>query len=197
MIAAIILAAGLSSRMGVNKLALPFGDTTVIEQVVKTFIACDVKDIVVVTGHEREKIETLLNRYQARCVHNAGYAHGEMFSSIQTGLRAMSPACSAALVTPGDYPLIEARVVTQIIAAYLREPGQIVIPSYLRRGGHPILIDRGHWRDILSAPLGATLRDVIRTRSWRVHYVDVDTESAIRDMDTPDQYREALVKRAA
>lgn len=176
--------------MGTNKLLLPFGETTVIEHVISALASGGIDDVVIVTGHERERVEAALDRYNVRFAHNANYARGEMFSSIQTGLRVMRPDCAAALISPGDQPLIKARIVAQVIGAYA--PGQIVIPSYCRRGGHPILVDRLHWQDILDAPAGTTLRDVMRARSSLVRYIDVDTDSIIQDMDTPEQYQEML-----
>ncbi len=192
-IAAIVLAAGCSRRMGTNKLLLPFGGTTVVEHVVNVLVSCEVDEVVVVTGYEHDKIQATLSVAPVRFAHNADYAQGEMFSSIQTGLRALGPACIAALITPGDQPLLEARLIAQVIAAYA--PGSILIPSYRRRGGHPILIDRQHWPAILNAPPGATLRDITRTRASSVQYVEVDTASVLYDMDTPEQYQAILKMR--
>ncbi len=85
MIAAIILAAGQSRRMGQPKMLLPWGKTTVLETVIATFRAADVDDILVVTGGDREQVESLV-RDSARTVFNPGYAAGEMLRSVQTGL---------------------------------------------------------------------------------------------------------------
>lgn len=175
--------------MGTNKLLLPFGPLTVIEQVVNVILTSQVGDVVVVTGHQQDRIASALRPYAVRFAHNADYARGEMLSSIQTGLRAMRADCKAALITPGDQPLIETRSVEQVISAWT--PGSIVIPSFQRRGGHPILIDRVHWPDILAAPPSLTLRDIIRSKP-SVHYVNVASAGVICDMDTPDQYHAVL-----
>jgi len=201
MFSALVLAAGLSRRMGTNKLLLPFGERTVLAQVITVLCQCPLAEIVVVAGHEREKIEQVLGRYRdsaldnltLRSVYNPNYAAGDMLSSIQTGLAAMRADCDAALVTLGDQPQIERRSAEQVIAAHV--PGAVVIPSFNRRGGHPILIDRACWPEILALPPGASLRELFRAHIQWLRYVDVDTESVLRDMDTPEDYDQLVHKR--
>lgn len=195
MISALVLAAGLSRRMGTNKLLLPFGERTVLGQIIAVLRTCPLGEIVVITGHERVQVEEMLSRYPQggldgipiRCVYNPNHTVGEMLSSLQVGLAAMRNDCDAALSVLGDQPKIERCVVEQVIAAH--EPGVIVIPSFGRRGGHPILIDRKRWPDVLALPPGANLREALRTHADWVRYVEVDTETILRDLDTPEDYR--------
>jgi len=194
-ISGLVLAAGLARRMGTNKLLLPLGERTVLGQVVATLQSCPLEEIVVVTGHEREKVEQSASRHAARrgglrFVYNPQYAAGDMLSSIQAGLAAMRGDCDAALIVLGDQPQIERRVVEQVIAAY--QPGAILIPSFNRRGGHPILIDRARWAEVLALPLGANLRQALRAHAGWVRYVEVDTETILRDLDTPEDYRQMV-----
>ena len=196
MIAAVVLAAGLSRRMGTNKLLLPFAQGTVLSHIVSVLQTCPLDEIVVVTGHEHEKVEEMLGRYpdckasDLRFAYNPNYATGEMLSSIQVGLATMRSNCEAALIVLGDQPHIERRIVEQVIAAY--KPGAVVIPSFNRRGGHPILIDRGRWPEVLALPLDSNLREMLRARADWLHYVEVDTETILRDVDTPDDYERAI-----
>jgi len=195
MITGLVLAAGLSRRMGTNKLLLPFKERTVLAQIIAVLQASALDDIIIVIGHERDKIETasrrqITQRGGLRFVHNPNYASGDMLSSIQAGLAAMQDDCSAALIVLGDQPQIERRVVEQVIAAH--EPDTVIIPSFNRHGGHPILIDRACWPDILALPFGASLRDVWRAHPGWLRYIDVDTETILRDMDTPDDYRQMM-----
>jgi molybdenum cofactor cytidylyltransferase len=183
--------------MGTNKLLLPFGERTVLSQVVSVLQACPLDEIVIITGHEREKVEAMTDRPVAqqgglRCVYNPNYAAGEMLSSIQAGLAALGDAsrCTAALVALGDQPQIEQRIARQVLAAHT--PASVIIPSFNRHGGHPILIDRACWPDILALPIGSTLRDVWRAHPGWLRYLDVDTETILRDMDTPDDYRQMV-----
>jgi len=194
MVSAVVLAAGLSRRMGTNKLVLPFGERTVLAQVISVLQSCPLGEIVVVTGHEHEKVEEMLGRYPGRkgsgfrFVYNPDYATGEMLSSIQAGLVAMREAshCDAALIVLGDQPLIERRIVEQVIAAH--KPGTVVIPSFNRRGGHPILIDRACWSEVLTLPLNANLREALRAHTDWLRYVEVDRETILRDVDMPEDY---------
>jgi len=223
-ISGLVLAAGLSRRMGTNKLLLPFGERTILGQVVAVLQSCPLDEIVVVTGHEHEKVEEMLGRYREspslggsalnhsdpgrypnsglystplRFVYNPNYATGEMLSSIQAGLAAMREAshCDAALIVLGDQPLIERRIVEQVIAAH--KPGTVVIPSFNRRGGHPILIDRACWPEVLALPISANLREALRAHTNWPRYIEVDTESILRDMDTPEDYarHQKLIQR--
>ena len=195
MITGLVLAAGLSRRMGTNKLLLPFKERTVLAQIIAVLQASALDDIIIVIGHERDKIEAAARRHITqggglRFVHNPNYSSGDMLSSIQAGLAAMQDDCSAALIVLGDQPQIERRVVEQVIAAH--EPDTVIIPSFNRHGGHPILIDRACWPDILALPIGASLRDVWRAHPDWLRYIDVDTETILRDMDTPDDYRQMV-----
>ena len=134
--AAIVLAAGQSRRMGLNKLLLPFSQSTVIETIVTEVRAGGVGDIVVVTGHKREWIEARLVRYPVRYVFNPDYARAEMLASIQVGLRALAENVAAALIVLGDQPRIQRDIIRCVIEAY--RPGALIIPSFERRRGHPI-----------------------------------------------------------
>ncbi len=187
MIGAVILAAGQARRMGCNKLLLPYAAATVIETIVTEVAACaPITDRVVVTGHQADRIAALLDPYPVRCVFNPQYAQAEMLVSIQTGLRALSPEVTAALIVLGDQPQLQRAVIWRVIEAH--EPGAIVVPSYQMKRGHPILIDRARWPEVLAQPATATLREVLRVQEAHLRYVVVDTASVLHDLDTPEDY---------
>ena len=104
MISAIILAAGQSKRMGQPKMVLPWGKSTVIEQVVMTFLQAGIEDILVVTGGAHEVVEKTLDPYPVRKIYNPDYAAGEMLSSLQLGLSKLHREAQAVLVGLGDQP---------------------------------------------------------------------------------------------
>jgi molybdenum cofactor cytidylyltransferase len=114
MIAAVILAAGMSTRMGRPKLSLPYGEHTVIEHIVATLLTLPLREVVVVTGHEQSQVETLLSRWPVRTVHNPDYREGEMLSSLQAGLRSLAPVNHAALLVLGDMPALDRDVVRRL-----------------------------------------------------------------------------------
>ena len=193
MIGAVILAAGQSRRMGRNKMLLPFAASTVLETIVTEIAACaQIADRVVVTGHQTDEIAALLGAYPVRCAFNPAYAQADMLVSIQVGLRALSTEATAALLVLGDQPRIQRAVIELVIAA--QQPQAIVIPSCRMKRGHPILIDRALWPDVLALPETATLRDFIRAHEDQIRYVVVETDSVLNDMDTPEDY-DAMIKR--
>jgi len=175
--------------MGRNKMLLPLAASTVLETVVTEVAACEqVGDLVVVTGHQPDRIAALLGAYPVRCVFNPAYAQADMLVSIQVGLRALRPEASAALIGLGDQPRIQRQVIQRVIEA--RQPQAIIIPSYQFKRGHPILIDRALWPEVLALPETATLRDFIRAHEAQIRYVVVETDSVLKDLDTPEDYAE-------
>ncbi len=192
-ITAIVLAAGLSSRMGGRpKPLLPFGNQRIIERILTVLAGCPIEETVVVTGHCRYAVERQLEAWRVRPVFNPSYASGEMLSSIQVGLRAACGESNAALFVLGDQPALEVSVVRAVIAAFRAGRGTVVIPSFQMRRGHPLLIGLQHWNGILELQQGQTLRDYLRHIETQICHVEVDTASILRDMDTPEEYRQEL-----
>jgi molybdenum cofactor cytidylyltransferase len=213
MTAAIVLAAGLSSRMGRFKLTLPWGGRTVLGQVVATLEAAGVDEIIVVTGHRADEVAAALADTTAHAVHNPDYAAGEMLSSIQAGVRALvdrqglkpppqadksrlKPAESApaALLCLGDQPQMQAATVQAVLSAGAADGWhQIVIPSHGMRAGHPILLPNWLWPEILGCT--STLRDVMAAHRDRTRFLAVDTPTILADLDTPEDYEAGTPKR--
>ena len=170
---AVILAAGMSSRMGANKLLLPWRDgLPIVAHVAAKFPRAGISPVVVVTGRDAALVEAALAAFDLRCVHNPRYATGEMLSSLQVGLRALPGGLAGAFVQPAH------------------EPGWSLAPSYAGRRGHPVLLDRGNWRAMLALGAGARPRDGL----GRVKLVDVADEGVLLDVDTRGVY-ERLVGR--
>lgn len=188
MIPAIVLAAGLSRRMGRFKLTLPWGETTVIGQVIATLEAGGITQIVVVTGHRAAEIKATIPRTIVHIVYNPHYATGEMLSSIQAGVRELTGRdWKAALLCLGDQPQMQVATVRAILAAGAEDDwSRIVIPSYRRRAGHPILLPAWLWPEILAHT--GTLRDVLTGHRAVTHYLAVDTPTVLADLDTPEDY---------
>ncbi|MGQ9490712.1 MAG: nucleotidyltransferase family protein [Anaerolineae bacterium] len=212
MIPAVVLAAGLSRRMGRFKLTLPWGQTTVIGQVVATLEAAGLTDIIVVTGHRAPEVAAAIAGTAARTVYNPAYATGEMLSSIQAGLQAVQakpglqppPEANegrpgtvsitdaalrppAALLCLGDQPQMETATVRAVLAAGKATSwSHLVIPSYHMRAGHPILLPAWLWPAILAHT--GTLRDVLASHRAVTHYLVVDTPTVLTDLDTPEDY---------
>jgi molybdenum cofactor cytidylyltransferase len=188
-IAAIVLAAGMSRRMGEPKMVLPWGQTTVIGQVVNVLALSGIDEIVVVTGGDRDLVEAALQGFPARLVFNPRYVEDEMAYSLKTGLFALSEKVQATLVALGDQPQIESKVVQAVLDFYHRSKATLVVPSYKMRRGHPWLIARSLWQEVDLLPSGRTLRDLLNVHADRIQYLEVETSSILQDLDTPQDYQ--------
>jgi len=187
MIAAIILAAGQSRRMGQPKMLLPWGKTTVLGQVIATFQSAEVDDLIVVTGENRIQIEALIGT-SARIVYNPEYKQGEMLSSVQKGLTNLKPEIQAALIALGDQPQVRERSVRLVMGVFRQSGASIVVPSFRMRRGHPWLVARLHWDEILALKSPESPRDFLNSHGRDIQYVEVDDDSILQDLDTPDEY---------
>ena len=188
MISAIILAAGQSKRMGQPKMLLPWGNRTVIEQVVTTFLQAGIEDILVVTGGAREQVESALAALPAREIYNPDYATGDMLSSLQHGIRELSETAKAVLIGLGDQPQIQAGSVRLICDMYKSSRSNLVVPSFNRKRGHPWLVSRSLWGEILALKPSETLRDFLNDHADEIQYVNMDTPTILADLDTPEDY---------
>ena len=186
-VGSVILAAGLSTRMGRFKLTLPWDGTTVIGRVVQVLVEAGLQDIVVVTGHRADDVAKALTGMAVREAYNSRYETDEMLGSIQIGLAALRGDALAALVCLGDQPQVGVATVRAILAAGREEGWQrLVVPSYGFRAGHPILLPRGIWPKVLAAT--GTLRDVLKAQREQIRYVSVGTPTVLADLDTPQDY---------
>ncbi|GAB4496737.1 MAG: nucleotidyltransferase family protein [Anaerolineales bacterium] len=189
--AAIVLAAGLSSRMGQPKMLLPWGARTVLAQVVHTLQQAAVPQIVVVTGGQHAAIASALHDTPARVVFNPSFENDSMLTSLQVGLRALTPNAHMALVTLGDQPQMQAATVTAVIAGWQVTRAPVVAPSFQMRRGHPWALDASLWGAALTLEPPRTLRDLFSLAGNRIHYVLVDTPTIFQDLDTPEDYARA------
>jgi molybdenum cofactor cytidylyltransferase len=188
-VGAIVLAAGQSRRMGEPKVLLPWTPgKTIIEHIIDQLVRARIDQIHVVTGHYAAEVKSLLKPLDIEIVHNRAYKTGEMLSSLQAGIRSMPDSISAVLIVLGDQPRIQPPVIYRLLKAYSEGAGAIVIPSYKMRRGHPMLVDRRFWHDLLQLKAGQTARDVFNAHAAAIAYVDVDNDSVLQDVDTPADY---------
>ena len=180
-ISAIILAAGKSIRMGRQKMLLPWGDGTVLGKVIKTLQASEIEDIILVTNSE---ISSSVSHHKLRITLND---EGEMLTSIQLGLQAQKASVEAVLVCLGDQPQIEEGSVRSVCEAFQKSRSNLVVPSYQMRRGHPWLVARPLWDEILAIQRGS-MREFLNTRASEIEYVNLDTPTILQDLDTPEDY---------
>ena len=183
-VAAILLAAGMSRRMGRCKQLLPLGETTVIGRCLDTLQRGRVSTVVVVVSAGGEEVAGGAERYSARVVVNLNRA-GDMASSIRSGRDALGPEYSGVMVALCDYPLVDPATVETLIRRHHDFPDRIITPVHQDRRGHPLLFPRSVLDELGE---GMTLRDVVRLDPARVYDVPVDDPGILIDMDTPEDY---------
>jgi molybdenum cofactor cytidylyltransferase len=198
-IAAVILAAGESSRMGRPKALLPDPEgRPFVARLVRTFVAAGVADVTVVTGSQHSAIESALAAdapsLAPSLVRNPDPGRGQL-SSLWSWLDDCDrPDVEAILVTPVDIPLIEESTIRRVIAAWERTHAPVVRPTVGARHGHPVLFARAVFDDLRRAPLDGGARTVVQAHAKHVIDVDVDDSGCISDIDTPGEY-EALMRK--
>ncbi len=196
-VGAVVLAAGMSTRMGAPKMTLPWRGSTVLGTVLSTLAQAGVEHIRVVTGSNRTEVENVLKeaRVKIEPVFNPRFANGEMMDSIRIGLENLDPRLDAVLIVLGDQPQLDARVVEGLITRHKKSGARLIVPSYQMRRGHPWLVERSLWREMESAEEGENMRTFLNRHSATIEYLVVDSDSILKDLDTPEDYQQASADR--
>lgn len=187
MISAIVLAAGESKRMGQPKMLMPWGKSTVLQTVISTLQTAGVDDILVITGGGHQQVNMLIGK-SVQIVFNENYAQGEMLSSLQVGLGVKKDEASAALICLGDQPQVQVRTVQRILQTYKEAHAPIIVPSYQMHRGHPWMVARELWDDILKMRAPNTPRDFLNSHEKEILYLALDTPTTLQDLDTKEDY---------
>jgi len=187
-VTAVVLAAGESARMGQNKQLLPWGDTTILGQVLANLQASAVNEIVVVTGHEQQRVARVAAEAGARAVYNPDHKAGEMLSSLQVAVEQLPLNREAVLVMLADQPMVGPESINCLLEEYWQGGGELIAPTYQGRRGNPVLIGRHYFAELLALPRGEAPRTLLRAHDGAVNLVPVDSPGILHDMDTPGQY---------
>lgn len=188
-VGAVILAAGQSKRMGQPKLMLPWGKTTIINQIISVLTTEAITPILVVTGEMHDSVAVELAEKPVQLVRNMNFAVTEMIDSLRLGLDEMPESVAACLIVLGDNPQISKDVVRMLVRRYVERGSEIILPSYHQRRGHPWLLARSLWWKLNELDARGTLRDFLAGQSSKIDYVIVDTPGILADVDTPEEYR--------
>ncbi len=188
-IGAIVLAAGLSTRMGFPKVLMPWGSRSIVSHIVATLLTSSIDPVFVVAGGVFQEIESeLTGEKVCRVVYNPHYQNGEMIVSLKTGLRLLAEDVHAVFVVLGDQPQIETNIVIQIAEEYRRNQHKIIIPSHQMKRGHPWLLSRDLFEDMLSAPDDQKLNEFHKSHTNDIFHLPVDSACILQDLDTPEDY---------
>ena len=191
MICAIVLAAGRSSRMGLQKLLLPFAGKTVITYIVDQLLAGDLDKMYVVVGHEPERIAEQLSDRPVNIVTNPNYDSG-MLSSVRCGFKALPPDCDAALIALGDQPGITSKLVDDMVRSFNKTDKGILVPVHDGKRGHPILAAKKYKEEILTCHDDIGLRGLMHAHPDDIFELSVSTSSVLFDIDYPEDYLREL-----
>ena len=186
MIAAIVLAAGLSRRMGQAKLLMPVGGRPIIRYVVESVLAGGVDSVWVVTGPDVEPIEAALAGFEVQIVVNPAPEEGQA-GSVRTGIAALPPSVDAVLIALGDQPSLAPSIIPALLAARRASSKLIVAPRYRDGQGNPVLFKREIFPELLRLTGDQGARPIIQKEPARVEWVDLDLPMP-PDVDTPDDY---------
>jgi len=210
-IAGVILAAGMGTRMGSTKQLLSLGGRPILECVIQNGLAADLDPLILVLGHEANKIMGVIVESRTRVVMNSRYKSG-MSSSIRAGLAAVGPQCDGVMFLLGDQPLVGSPILKTLIQAFTIQGNTdqahtdqmqndqshknraIVIPSFQGRQGNPVIFGRHFFSklDRLTGDIGG--RALFKSHPENIIQVPVNTDAVCFDLDTPEDY-ERLCQR--
>lgn len=191
----VVLAAGLSQRMGTPKQLLPFGEKMILQTVVDVLLCLDLTEVIVVLGHEADQIQETLKDRPVTCCINSAYQEG-MFSSVLCGVENIPLSADAMLLALGDQPHIDPDVGKAVVEAYQKNTAGIVIPTLGGKRGHPVVIDLKRYRaEIQSLSGNEGLKPVMRGHGDDTFELRVEDTGILRDLDTPEDYRAELVRQ--
>jgi molybdenum cofactor cytidylyltransferase len=186
-IAAIILAAGRSTRMGgPNKLIAEIGGRPLVRIAAEQALASRATPVIVVTGHQRERVEAALSGLAVHLVHNPSFADG-LGTSLKAGINAVPGDVDGVIICLGDMPQVDAALIDRLIGAFAPEKGAlVVVPTIAGKRGNPVLWSRRFFPDLVAVEGDVGARHLIGAYSEAVAEVPVTGQAALVDVDTPE-----------
>jgi molybdenum cofactor cytidylyltransferase len=186
-VAAIVLAAGRSTRMGAeNKLLADLGGTPMVRRVAEAALASRARPVLVVTGHMAAEVGATLAGLDVALVANPDYATG-LASSLKAGIRAVPAGCAGALILLGDMPRIAPEHLNRLIDAFIADNGMVIVAP-IRQGkrGNPIIWPSAFFPDLLLLEGDVGARSLLIEHANQVEEIELDTDGIFADIDTPD-----------
>jgi molybdenum cofactor cytidylyltransferase len=194
MLSAIVLAAGMSTRMGQNKLLLDFKDKPLIAHAVDTLLASEIDEVIVVLGNEADKVREKLRGKPVRLVENPDFREG-LSSSVRAGVNAVSRQADGIMVYLADQPLLEPADVNRILRAFTHAKEvskSIIVPFFNGQRGNPVLLDSSYREAILGVIGDVGCKGVIKRYPDQVFVVEMESDHVVRDVDTNEEYEGVL-----
>jgi len=188
MIAGLILAAGESRRMGRDKALLTYRGRTFIETILQNLIAAGIVNVTVVLGHHAGTIQAKADLSKARVVVNAEYEQGQT-SSLQAGLATLSTDDpDAVMLCLVDHPAVSREVVTRLKEQFETTHPHVLIPTHNGERGHPVIINKVLFPELLALAPGEPANTVIRKYRPETQFIEVADRGILVDVDEPRNY---------
>ena len=188
-VAALVLAAGQSKRMGAqNKLLLKSHNETLVHHATKMAVLSQFEPVIVVLGHEAEQVRAALSDLPVTCVDNPLYAEG-LSSSLQAGLQALPTNCDGAVIILADMPEIDHGFLDRLYAAFQAEPKALaVVPVHDGVWGNPCVLAAALFPEIKKLQGDQGARKILEAHRDDVVEMPVSSQAATRDIDTPEDW---------
>jgi CTP:molybdopterin cytidylyltransferase MocA len=190
-IAALILAAGRSTRMGTFKPLMPLGSQTVLERLINLYRSAGISDMLVVLGHQAADALGVLKKQGISWTINEQYDQG-MFSSIQAGVKNLHPDCKVFFLHPADIPLVRPETINRLIDIRCEKKASIYYPRHEGRRGHPPLISAALIPAVLAFDEPGGMRALLSRYNGEALNIDCHDPGILMDIDTPEHYEKAL-----
>lgn len=193
-VAGLILAAGKSERMGSPKPLLQIRGESFLEYIVNQARQSNLIELKIVLGHEADKVLGALPQLQSEVIINPDYDQGQL-SSLIKGLQAVEESSvDGVMLFLVDHPFVTSQLINSLLQWYSRRPLPIVIPTFRRRRGHPIIFGRQLFSELVNAPLDQGAAVVVRNHQSDILHVEVEDQGILIDIDTPEAYQEYVVE---
>lgn len=190
-ISAIVLVAGLSSRMGKFKPLLPYQGRSVIRSVVEKLTNTYVEEIIVITGHNADLIKAELSNCDVKIRYNKHYKEG-MHTSVMAGVASISEFAEGFMIVLGDQPQLSTILVNKLIKLAEKSNKGILVPSYSNRRGHPVLFDIKYREAASCLDPEKGLKKLIIEYEGDIEYIIATNDNVLIDIDTPEDYQNLL-----
>ena len=190
-IAAVVLAAGSSQRMGAaNKLHLPIDGTPLLRHSVKILLDASIDDIVVVLGYDHQTTRALIEDLPLEIVVNDAHASGQM-SSVHCGLNALDETYDGVIIALGDQPALRSTDIEILIDAFVNRDGrEVLVPTYRGERGNPIVISSNCRTEIVAGTRNLGCRKFIEKNPQLVEKIEMSNPAVVIDLDTPQEYED-------
>jgi molybdenum cofactor cytidylyltransferase len=190
-ISAVLLGAGGSKRMGIDKLSLPWGRKTILEHCFETLWRSKVEEVTIVLGVRNKRIKNLFKGPRVKIIVNPHSEKG-MSTSIRKGLRTIHSDSHGILIALGDQPFLKTRTINALIHAFNQGEKGIIVPSFRGRMGHPVIFHRKYKRELLNLKGDVGGKSILERHPQDVRRVSIKSEGVVKDIDKWQDYRKEL-----